>query len=174
MRIKEVRHCNLYLFRQIKVQRHFLSGCLCIPVDVELKMYKDFHCIKWKKKCTLSSSYKSVHCDLMDLAVYYELSKCFPSLLTWSASVKRICIWKSLIVLNQVFHANLSFWFFSNCLRTFVQERIPSTHRAWRGCSNHSWTEQKQKQERCFPCCWVSTGIFRNLHDPPLMRGKGF
>lgn len=110
----------------------------------------------------------------MDLAVYYELSKCFPSLLTWSAGVKRICIWKSLIALNQVFHANLSFWFFSNCLRTFVQERIPSTHRAWRGCSNHSWTEQKQKQERCFPCCWVSTGIFRNLPDPSLMRGRDF
>lgn len=109
----------------------------------------------------------------MDLAVYYELSKCFPSLLTWSASVKRICIWKSLIVLNQVFHANLSFWFFSNCLRTFVQERIPSTHRAWRGCSNHSWTEQKQKQERCFPCCWVSTGIFRYLPDAFIDEGKG-
>lgn len=99
-------------------------------------------------------------------------STLIPSLLTWSAGVKRICIWKSLIALNQVFHANLSFWFFSNCLRTFVQERIPSTHGAWRGCSNHSWTEQKQKQERCFPCCWVS--IFRYLPDPSLMRRRDF
>lgn len=101
-------------------------------------------------------------------------SALIPSLLMWSAGVKRICIWKSLIALNQVFHANLSFWFFSNCLRTFVQERIPSTHRAWRGCSNHSWTEQKQKQEQCFPCCWVSTGIFRYLPDPSLMRRRDF